>query len=60
MNEDEKQTAGKGDVGDLRLNDFDTVLSVDEVAHQAEKLSAEAPSRQRLSELVGKEALLTI
>jgi len=60
MNEDEKQTADKGDVGDLSLNDFDTVLSVDEVAHQAEQLAAEAPSRQRLSELVGKEPLLTI
>ena len=60
MDEKKEQTAGEGDVGDLSLNDFDTVLSVDEVAHQAEKLAAEAPSRQRLSELVGKEALLTI
>ena len=60
MNEDEKQTAGKGDIGGHGLNDFDTVLSVDEVAHEAEKLAAEAPSRQRLSQLVGKEPLLTI
>lgn len=60
MDEKKEQTAGKGDIGDLSLNDFDTVLSVDEVAHQAEKLAAEGPSRQRLSELVGKEALLTI
>ena len=60
MNEDEKQTADKGDVGDLSLNDFDTVLSVDEVAYQAEQLAAEAPNRQRLSQLVGKEPLLTI
>ena len=60
MNGDKKQTAGKGDIGGHGLNDFETVLSVDEVAHEAEKLAAEAPSRQRLSELVGKEALLTI
>jgi len=60
MPEKKEHTAGKGDIGDLDLNDFDTVLSVDEVAHEAEKLAAEAPSRQRLSELVGKEALLTI
>jgi len=60
MNEDEKQTAGKGDIGGHGLNDFDTVLSVDEVAREAEKLAAEVPSRQRLSELVGKEPLLTI
>jgi branched-chain amino acid transport system ATP-binding protein len=60
MDEKKEQTVGKGDIGDLRLNDFETVLSVDEVAHEAEKLAAEAPSRQRLSELVGKEPLLTI
>ncbi len=60
MPEKKEQTGGKGDIGDLSLNDFDTVLSVDEVAHEAEKLAAEAPSRQRLSELVGKEPLLTI
>jgi branched-chain amino acid transport system ATP-binding protein len=60
MHEKKEQTAGKGDIGGHGLNDFDTVLSVDEVAHEAEKLAAEAPSRQRLSELVGKEALLTI
>ncbi|MEE8431865.1 MAG: ABC transporter ATP-binding protein [Candidatus Desulfatibia sp.] len=36
------------------------MLSVDEVAHDAEKLAAEAPSRQRLSALVGKEPLLAI
>ncbi len=60
MDEKKEQKAGKGDIGDLSLDDFDTVLSVDEVAHQAEKLAAEAPSRQRLSELVGKEPLLTI
>jgi len=60
MDEKKKQGAGKGDIGDLSLNDFDTVLSVDEVAHEAGKLAAEAPSRQRLSELVGKEPLLTI
>jgi branched-chain amino acid transport system ATP-binding protein len=60
MDEKKEQTVGKGDIGDLSLNDFDAVLSVDEVAHQAEKLAAQAPSRQRLSELVGKEPLLTI
>lgn len=60
MNENEKQTTGKDDIGGLGLNDFDTVLSVDEVAHDAEKLAAEAPSRQRLSALVGKEPLLAI
>ena len=60
MEEKKEQKAGKGDIGDLSLNDLDTVLSVDEVAHEAGKLAAEAPSRQRLSELVGKEPLLTI
>jgi branched-chain amino acid transport system ATP-binding protein len=60
MNANEKQTIGKDDIGGLGLNDFDTVLSVDEVAHDAEKLAAEAPSRQRLSALVGKEPLLAI
>ncbi len=60
MNENEKQTTGKDDIGGLGLNDFDTVLSVDEVAHDAEKLATEAPSRQRLSALVGKEPLLAI
>lgn len=60
MNENKKQTTGKDDIGGLGLNDFDTVLSVDEVAHDAEKLAAEAPSRQRLSALVGKEPLLAI
>jgi len=60
MDEKRKQSAGKGDMGDLGLDDFGTVLSVDEVAHEAGKLAAEAPSRQRLSSLVGKEPLLTI
>jgi branched-chain amino acid transport system ATP-binding protein len=60
MDAKKEQSVGKGDIGDLNLNDFDTVLSVDEVAHQAEKLAAEAPSRERLSELLRKEPLLTI
>jgi branched-chain amino acid transport system ATP-binding protein len=60
MDEKKEYTAGKGDIGDFNLDDFDTVLSVDEVAHEAEKLAAEAPSREHLSELVGKEPLLTI
>jgi len=60
MDEEKEQRAAKGDIGDLSLDDLDTVLSVDEVAHEAGRLAAEAPSRQRLSELVGKEPLLSI
>ena len=30
MDEKKEQSVGKGDIGDLNLNDFDTVLSVDE------------------------------
>ena len=60
MDEKKDHRVGKGDIGDLNLDDLDTVLSVDEVAHEAEKLAAEAPSRERLNELVGKEPLLTI
>ena len=60
MDEKKEQTAGKGDIGSQDFNDFDTVLSVDEVAHEAGKLAAETPSWQRLSELMGKEPLLTI
>jgi branched-chain amino acid transport system ATP-binding protein len=60
MDEKKEHTVGKGDISDLNLDDFDTVLSVDEVAHEAEKLATEAPSRERLSELVSKEPLLTI
>jgi branched-chain amino acid transport system ATP-binding protein len=60
MDEKKEKTAGKSDIGELNLNDFDAVLSVDEVAQEAGRLAAEAPNRRRLSELVGKEALLTI
>jgi len=60
MKKKKEQTAGKGDIGGNGLHDFDTVLSVDEVSHEAEKLATEAPSRQQLNELLGKEPLLTI
>ena len=45
MDEKKEHRAGKDDIGDLNLDDFDTVLSVDEVAHQAEKLAADEPAR---------------
>ena len=60
MDEEKKQRAGKGDIGDLSLNDFDTVLSVDQMADEAGRLVADAPSRQHLSRLVRKEPLLSI
>ena len=60
MDEEKKQRAGKGDIGDLSLNDFDTVLSVAQMADEAGRLVADAPSRQHLSRLVRKEPLLSI
>jgi len=38
----------------------DTVISVDEVAREAERIAAEGPSRERLAELAGNAAFLTI
>jgi branched-chain amino acid transport system ATP-binding protein len=60
MTENENQSNLKGSIGSHSLNDFETVLSVDDVAYEAEKLAVEAPSRQRLRDLVGKQPLLTI
>ena len=60
MDEEKKQRAGKGDIGDLNLNDFDTMLSVDQMADEVGRLVADAPSRHHLSRLVGKEPLLSI
>jgi branched-chain amino acid transport system ATP-binding protein len=60
MTENGKQNAGKGGISSHDLNDFETILSVDDVAHEAEKLAVEAPSRQRLRDLVGKQPLLAI
>ena len=60
MKEDQKQESKKGANTGYGLGPVETVLSVDEVERQAEKLAAEGPSRERLNELVGKEPLLTI
>ena len=42
------------------FGDADVVLSVDDVAREAERFAAQAPSRERLAELAGGEGLLTI
>ncbi|MDP6603203.1 MAG: ABC transporter ATP-binding protein [Rhodospirillales bacterium] len=42
------------------FGDADVVLSVDEVARDAERIAAQAPSRDRLAELAGGEAMLCI
>jgi len=49
-----KQTVGYG------LGDVDTVLSVDDVAREAEKLAAEGPSRGELDALVEGDVLVQI
>ena len=51
---------GKKNIKGYDFGQVDTVLSFDEVACEAEKMAAEGPSRERLSELTGKEPLLTI
>jgi branched-chain amino acid transport system ATP-binding protein len=43
-----------------RLGAVETVLSVDEVARAAAELAAAGPTRERLRELAGREALLSI
>ncbi len=53
-NNREKRVRGYG------LGAVDTVLSVDDVAREAEKLAEEGPSRERLSGLAGGEPFLTI
>jgi branched-chain amino acid transport system ATP-binding protein len=58
--QDEKREGRKGDISSYGLGPVETVLSVDEVERQAAKLAAEGPSRERLSELVGKDPLLSI
>ncbi len=60
MNQDNKQEHIKGQNVGYGLGPVDTVLSVDEVERQAAKLAAGGPSRERLSELVDGEPLLTI
>ncbi len=60
MQQNEKREGKKGDISSYGLGPVETVLSVDEVERQAAKLAAEGPSRERLSELVGKDPLLSI
>jgi branched-chain amino acid transport system ATP-binding protein len=60
MKEDEKQEDTKNTSIGYGLGPVDTVISVDEVERQAAKLAAEAPNREYLGKLVGKEPLLTI
>jgi branched-chain amino acid transport system ATP-binding protein len=60
MQQNEKQEGKKGDISSYGLGPVETVLSVDEVERQAAKLAAEGPSRERLSELAGKDPLLNI
>jgi branched-chain amino acid transport system ATP-binding protein len=60
MQQNEKREGKKGDTSGYGLGPVETVLSVDEVERQAAKLSAEGPSRERLSELAGKNPLLSI
>lgn len=51
---------GKGRVRGYGLGSVDTVLSVDDVARQAEELSGDKPSVDTLSELAKGEPLLSI
>lgn len=51
---------GKGATSGYGLGSVDTVLSVDDVARQAEELSSEVPSIESLSALVQGETLLSI
>jgi branched-chain amino acid transport system ATP-binding protein len=60
MQQNEKQEGRKVDISSYGLGPVETALSVDEVERQAAKLAAEGPSRERLSELVGKDPLLSI
>ena len=60
MNENKKQAGSKDDISDYDFDSLDMVLSVDEVAYEAERLAGETPTMERLSELVGKDPLLTI
>jgi branched-chain amino acid transport system ATP-binding protein len=60
MQQNEKQEGRKVDISSYGLGPVETALSVDEVERQAAKLAAEGPSRERLSELVGKDPLLNI
>jgi len=60
MQQNEKQEGKKGDISSYGLGPVETALSVDEVERQAAKLAAEGPSRERLSELAGKDPLLNI
>lgn len=60
MNQNKKQRGDKNHRTSRSLGPVDTVLSVDEVERQAAHLAAEGPSREHLSELVGKEPLLSM
>ncbi len=60
MKRNKKQEVREDTARSYGLGPVDTVLSVDEVERQAAKLAAEGPSRERLSELVGKESLVSI
>jgi branched-chain amino acid transport system ATP-binding protein len=60
MNQNKENEGGKGAKSGYGLGPVETVLSVDEVERQAAKLAAEGPSREDLSELVGKEPLISI
>ncbi len=60
MQKNEKREGRKADISGYGLGPVETILSVDEVERQAAKLAAEGPTRERLSELVGKDPLLSI
>jgi branched-chain amino acid transport system ATP-binding protein len=60
MNQNKKQQGDKDHRASHGLGPVDTVISVDEVERQAAELAAEGPSREHLSELVGREPLLAI
>lgn len=60
MAEENSETAAKRRISGYGLGGVETVLSVDQVAKEAEKIAAERPSKEYLQSLVAGDTLLAI
>ncbi len=56
----EKNTGGKEKISGYGMGKADTVMSVDDVAREAEKIASNAPGMEELLRLAGGEAFLSI
>jgi branched-chain amino acid transport system ATP-binding protein len=60
VNPSEKSEEGRKGIRGYGFGDVDTVISVDDVAKEAERLAADRPSREVLAKLAGDAPVLTV